>query len=226
MGKVKFDESSLTFTNLQKSVFDEFSKNPKLVKTFYFTGGTALSAIYLHHRESEDLDFFADKGFNNLFVENFIDQVANYNNLQVRFTEVFSTRIFNLVNSSGKPVIKIDFNYYPYNRVKKGVLVQGVKVDSSEDIAINKIMAINDRTEVKDYVDLYFLLQKFSLKSLIRGVKKKFRREIDLVMLASNFLKAEEFEVLPRMLVPLLIPELKKFFTKQAEDLGKSVLKK
>lgn len=28
---------------------------------FYFTGGTALAEYYLHHRLSEDLDFFAEE---------------------------------------------------------------------------------------------------------------------------------------------------------------------
>ena len=30
----------------------------KLARQFYFSGGTALSYYYLHHRLSEDLDFF------------------------------------------------------------------------------------------------------------------------------------------------------------------------
>jgi predicted nucleotidyltransferase component of viral defense system len=56
MGKIKLNESLLTFTKLQKSIFNALSKNPELTKKFYLTGGTALSAVYLHHRESEDLD--------------------------------------------------------------------------------------------------------------------------------------------------------------------------
>lgn len=226
MGKVMVSEDNLTFTELQKSIFDEFSRNPNLVKNFYFTGGTALSAIYLHHRESEDLDFFAERGFDNLIVEDFLNKIAQDNNFTVRFTEVFSTRIFYLVNSSGDPVIKIDFNYYPYNRIKKEVVFQGVEVDSQEDIAINKLMTINDRLEVKDYVDLYFLLQKFKTGDLVRGVKKKFRKELDLVMLASNFLRAEEFEVMPKMTAPLKLSELKRFFIDKAKELGKGVVEK
>ena len=65
MGKVNKSLGVLTFTPLQKFIFDEFSQNPKLNKQFYFTGGTALSAIYLHHRESEDLDFFSESDFDN-----------------------------------------------------------------------------------------------------------------------------------------------------------------
>lgn len=63
MGKInKQGAFRLSFTPIQRIIFDEFSKNSKLRKQFYFTGGTALSAIYLHHRESEDLDFFSECG--------------------------------------------------------------------------------------------------------------------------------------------------------------------
>lgn len=226
MGKVRISEADLTFTPLQKSIFDQFSKNSKLVRTFYFRGGTALSAIYLHHRESEDLDFFAEKGFNNQFVEGFIDEIAEKNTLEVRFTEIFSTRIFNLVGRSGEPAIKIDFSYYPYERIGKGMMAKGVEIDSEEDIAVNKLMAINDRFEVKDYVDLYFLLQKFNIMNLVKKVKKKFKREVDLIMLASNFLKVEEFEVMPKMIIRIELSTIKEFFIIKAQELGEKIVEK
>jgi predicted nucleotidyltransferase component of viral defense system len=40
----------------QKSILDLISKNQYLKSNFYFTGGTALSEIYLQHRLSEDID--------------------------------------------------------------------------------------------------------------------------------------------------------------------------
>lgn len=44
-------------TDLQKKVLLQFSELPDK-ETFYLTGGTALSAIFLKHRRSHDLDFF------------------------------------------------------------------------------------------------------------------------------------------------------------------------
>jgi hypothetical protein len=88
-------------------------------------------------------------------------------------------------------------------------------------------MAINDRFEVKDYVDLYFLLQEFKVGKLIKGTKKKFKREMNLIMLASNLLKAEEFMNMPKMLVPLELGELKRFFIELVRnELRLSILKK
>ena len=36
-------------------------------KHFYLTGGTALSEYYLHHRLSEDLDFFSEQEIDTLY---------------------------------------------------------------------------------------------------------------------------------------------------------------
>jgi len=44
-------------TELQKKVLLQFSELPDK-EAFYLTGGTALSAIFLKHRRSNDLDFF------------------------------------------------------------------------------------------------------------------------------------------------------------------------
>jgi len=44
--------------NRQSLILEEFQKSDFLTSKFYFTGGTALSEVYLKHRESVDLDFF------------------------------------------------------------------------------------------------------------------------------------------------------------------------
>lgn len=46
----------------QESFLREVAKNPSLSRNFYLTGGTALAGFYLHHRYSEDLDFFSETG--------------------------------------------------------------------------------------------------------------------------------------------------------------------
>jgi len=42
----------------QQQFLEFASKQDYISKNFYLTGGTALAAFYLHHRMSEDLDFF------------------------------------------------------------------------------------------------------------------------------------------------------------------------
>ena len=227
MGKVKKISVSTTpnFTSIQRLVFNEFSKNKILRERFYFTGGTALSAFYLTHRESEDLDFFSESNFENKLTDKFIEHIAETLKLESRLTQINDTRIYEL--SKGKRlIIKIDFNTYPYRRLKKGLKFQEVTVDNLFDIATNKLQTIISRTQVKDFVDLYFLLQKFSFWDLLYGVKEKFRMDDDLVLLSSNFLQVKQFDTLPKMLVPLTLKELKDFYMELAKKIGKRITEK
>lgn len=225
MGKIKQDLSEPTFTPLQKFIFDEFSKNLKLTKQFYFTGGTALSAFYLHHRESEDLDFFSDTEFGSEQVKKFIEAVAKSKKFEIRFTPREGTRIFELVRAK-KVQIKVDFVYYPYTRIKRGTKMNSVNIDSKQDIATNKLYTIINRTEVKDFVDLYFLLKEFSFWDLFYGVKEKFKIELDLFWLGADFMKVEGFKYLPKMLVPLKLEELIIFYRDLAKKIGMRIVEK
>lgn len=215
----------ITFNQIQKNIFDYFAKDKNLPKRFYFTGGTALSAIYLHHRESEDLDFFSEEDFDNDYIIEFIEKVTPLINAKSRITLRERVRIFELVDNKNQLIIKVDFGYYPHSRLKKGKKVQGVDVDSMVDIAANKITAILQRIAIKDFVDLYFLLKKYTIWDLLHWSQQKFRIEVDLVWLGSALLKAEKFENLPKMLIPLDLLELKSFYQDLAKKLGKSVVK-
>ena len=100
----------------------------------------------------------------------------------------------------------------------------GIKIDSLRDIATNKLLTVSQRTDIKDFVDLYFLLQdKYTVWDLIYGVEAKFRMEQDTVILGEYFLKVEDFKFLPRMIKPLKLPVLKDFFRNRAKKLGAEI---
>jgi len=121
--------------------------------------------------------------------------------------------------------LKLDFGFYPYPRVKKGLNYSGIIVDSLFDIAINKLTTINQRSSIKDFVDLYFLLDKFTIWDLIEGVKVKFRMELEPWILGSDLgYVVKDFQTLPKMIKPLTLVELKNFFRKKAEELGKKAV--
>ena len=135
-----------------------------------------------------------------------------------RFREV--VYIFDLIFDD-KTELKVDFGYYHYKRVEKSLVWNGIEVDSLIDIAINKLQTIIQRTTIKDFVDLYYLLEKFTIWDLIAGVKAKFGQKLEPFILASDFLKVEEFEYLPKMIKPLTIEQLKDYFRKKAVEIGK-----
>lgn len=214
MGKIQYA------TPEQKIILGEIAKNEFLRSNFYFTGGTALSYCYLHHRYSDDLDFFSQKKFDTQTILILLEDLSRQYHFtyKTRFVEVV---LISNLTFNNKAELKLDFSYYPYKKMEKEIEINGLKVDSLLDIAINKLLTISQRDEVKDFTDLYFLLQKFSLWDLQYGVKTKFNMEVEPHLLASDFLKVEDFEYLPRMIKPLTVEKLKSFFREQAKELGK-----
>lgn len=207
----------------QKAVLSEFSKSDFLKNNFYFTGGTALSEYYLKHRHSDDLDFFTEDKFETQIIFTLMEQWSKQLkfNFQSNFAEV--TYIFNLTFTNGQ-ILKVDFSLYPYKRLEHGKREEVIEIDSLFDIAVNKLLVVTQRTEVKDFVDLYFLLKTFTVWDLMAGVKKKFNVELNPFVVASDFLKIEDFDYLPRMIKPLKIEDLVRFYRELSKKLGKKYL--
>lgn len=213
------------FTPIQKLAFDEFSESIPLREKFYITGGTALSVFYLQHRYSDDLDFFSESKIEDKLLNEFIEKVSLLLKTNYRFTRIEDTRIFEF-EKAGKIILKIDFAHYPYKRLETKKEFHKVSIDSLIDIGANKLITVSQRTEVKDFIDLYFLLQKYTFWDLTYAVEAKFRRETDLIFLGSDFLKVKDFDFLPKMIKPLTLPILKEFFTKKARQVAGRAIRK
>lgn len=184
-----------------------------------------MSEFYLQHRYSEDLDFFSEKKFEQQIILTLINEWSKKLNFRFnsRFVEIVFRFALFFPNGAN---FKIDFGYYPYPRLEKGLNYRQLEVDSLRDIATNKITTVNQRTEVKDFVDLYFLLKdKYTIWDLLYGAEVKFKQmELDTLILAQDLLKAEDFPSLPKMIKPLTLKQLKEFFREQAKKLGKTAV--
>ena len=206
-------------TRKQKIILAEVVKD-KIFQKFYFTGGTALSAFHLQHRESEDLDFFSETKFELEPIFNFFSQIGKLYKFELNAEFLEVVYILRLKYEDGE-VLKVDFGHYPYKRVKSGKVIDGITIDSLIDIAINKLQTITQRSTVKDFVDLYYLLEEFTVWDLMEGVRVKFGQKLEPFIIASDFLKVEEFEYLPKMIKPLTLQQLKDYFRKKAVEIGK-----
>lgn len=214
----------MNLTPKQKIIFNEVKKSDFLKENFYFTGGTALSAVYLDHRLSEDLDFFSENKFDILPISTLINEWKTKYKFEVTPEDKEVVKIFNLEFPDGEK-LKVDFGYYPYKRLKSGIFIEEFNVDDMLDIAVNKLQTIRQRTEIKDFVDLYFLLKKFTLWDLMEGTKIKFRMEIEPYLVGVDFMKVERFENLPKMIKPLSLKRLKTFYMDLAKKLGIKAVK-
>lgn len=217
MGKIQI------LTQEQQIILDQIKQNKYLNSQFYFTGGTALSAFYLDHRLSEDLDFFSQQKLEDQIIFNLIQEWSKKNSFTFESRLVEVVYIFNLTFKN-RAKLKVDFGYYPYKLLSASEKKDGIKVDSLLDIAVNKLLTIQQRSNVKDFVDLYYLLDKFTVWDLIAGVEHKFHIELEPFLIAADFMKVNQFEFLPKMIKPLSLNKLKSFFVDKAKKLGRSVV--
>lgn len=160
-------------TTEQKSFLHSFSGSD-LRFSCYLTGGTALSAFYLCHRLSEDLDFFSEEQIGIEPVLAFLKSVPDV--VHVQYERKFDRKMF-LLHQINDRVLKVEFTTYPFQRCEKGLAVEGIAVDSFKDILVNKIMALTDRKDPKDYVDLFYGFDKqhgMDLRELLQAAETKF----------------------------------------------------
>ena len=142
---------------------------------FYLSGGTALSRFYYHHRYSDDLDFFfrGDAFARDEFAVAYrevIARLAGSFRVEVTIDGEFFKRLF---VRHGEVELKIEFIFENYPHIAEYYSASGYLVDSRENLATNKLTAVQDRKTVKDFVDLYYLLTDFELGQLIRTTALK-----------------------------------------------------
>lgn len=209
----------------QKALLNQISSSPLLIKSFYLTGGTALSEFYLHHRYSEDLDFFSEQEVDPEGI--FVVLSTLKEKLGIRAIDAqqsFNRNLFFLKFSDG--VVKTEFTYFPFPQIEQAVLQQGLRIDSIEDIAVNKLFTIYQRTKARDYIDLYCICQDhgFTISDLRKKARIKFDVHVDPLQLGSQFVKASDAPDLPRMIRKLDSKEWQAFFVREAKKLKSDIM--
>lgn len=69
--------------------------------------------------------------------------------------------------------IKVDIVNYPYRWLKPPLILGDLRIAALEDIADMKIAAITQRGSKKDFIDIFFLLHKFSMAELFAFYREK-----------------------------------------------------
>lgn len=211
-------------TILQDQFLDRFFST-QFASKFYLTGGTALSRFYLNHRESVDLDLFTnDKLVDFASLNLVIGQIARELNLKIISQITTNSYLQFIFEDQNNENLKIDLvkdvGIQLGQTEKRGKVV----IDSLENIAVNKVLAVFGRTDAKDFVDLYFLLERknFVLEDLIEKAKKKDvgLSEFYLAGAIANF---KNVSIWPKMLVELNKNDLKKFYNKISTDIFKKI---
>jgi hypothetical protein len=124
--------------------------------------------------------------------------------------------------------LKVDFNYYPFPRIDSSKKWKELKIDSLKDIVVNKLHTISTNPRSRDFIDLFFAIEKegWNLKKLIIAAKTKFDWHIDPIQLGQAFTQVVALEDIPKMLVPLDKNKLENFFLNKSKELEKDIFRK
>jgi predicted nucleotidyltransferase component of viral defense system len=167
---------------------------------FYLVGGTAL-ALQIGHRLSIDLDLFGNQELDELEINNILKEYV------CDFQIVQKTKNILIYAADD---IKIDFVNYPYPWLADPIIEESIRLASLEDIGAMKLNTISGRGSKKDFVDIYFLLKKYSLKELLAFYNKKYPNGSSFLVLKSlNYFEDAEQQEMPLMLVPVDWQEIK-----------------
>lgn len=218
-------------TPKQLDFLELIQKEPEVTKRFYLTGGTPLAEFYLKHRLSEDIDLFNEKEeIDQSLVEVFLQKISpKLSIVHLKRSQFFGLVSYRLIYKD-KEELKVDFNYYPFPRIDKGLKFKNLEVDSVYDIAVNKLHTLFMKPRTRDYIDLYFIMKKYkdySLKKLFFDAKAKFDWDIDRINLANQFIRVKDIKSreLPKMLLNFKKKEMENFFLDLAKDLKKGIFK-
>lgn len=210
-------------TPVQKRFLDQFFAT-FLGKEFFLSGGTALSEYYLQHRLSQDLDIFTvnqEITFDAVNAE--IRKIIDREGLRIE-SEIVSDSFLRYILKTNGEVLKVDLvKDVPvhFGEIKNFGLI---RVDSVENIAVGKLLALFGRADPKDFIDLFFLLgseKKLEFDEVLKMAKQK-DLGLQELFLAEMIYKAETLEILPPTIKPFVKKELVQYFT----QLGESLLKK
>lgn len=159
-------------------------------KHFNLVGGTAL-ALQIGHRISIDIDLFGNCE---------IDEIAVLDQLNACGPVHVLKKSKNILICSVQG-IKVDIVNYSYPILENTLISDGIRMVGLKDIAAMKMNAIAGRGCKKDFIDVYYLLQYFTLEVMIDLYLQKYSNGSEfLVRKSLTFFDDAEEEEMPVML--------------------------
>lgn len=156
---------------------------------FNLVGGTAL-ALQIGHRVSIDIDLFGTSEINEIEFNEELSQLGKIHLIK----KSKNILIYNIND------IKVDFVNYNYPLLERPLKVDNIRLASLKDIGAMKLNAISGRGSRKDFIDLYFLLNFFSLDEILNFYNEKYIDGSEFLVLKSlQYFDDAENEDFPAM---------------------------
>lgn len=172
-------------------------------------GGTSLALQY-GHRTSVDLDFFGDMSASQDDVLAMVRELGDHTVINR------SKNILQVVLNG----IKVDFvNYSCYEWIDEPVTDGPIKLASPEDIAALKVNAIEGRGTKKDFVDMYMLLQHYSLAEILEFYKQKYPDySIFRALRSLTYFEDAEPQAMPQLFISATWEQMKAFISEKVNS--------
>lgn len=163
-------QSNIHFEILSSEQVNILPDIQDISRDFLLVGGTAI-ALHLGHRKSIDFDFFSDQEFD-------MDSLKNKLRKKLTFDKILIDKAneFTFISKG----VKITYLYYPFPiRDNLTQANHNLQLPDLITLLAMKIYALSRRSKWKDYVDIYFGLQRFTLDAIISKAKIIFGNELN-----------------------------------------------
>ena len=181
-------------------LIQQLQRLPEL-NDFFLVGGTALT-LQLGHRNSIDIDLFTQRDFT---VEEIELSLQGNHSYAITFGR--KNTVLAVVDN-----IKTDFIKHNYPFLFPPITAEGISFLTKQDIAAMKFHAIiQSGKRLKDFIDIYFLLQYFSMKQLLDFFSKKYTYSNSMIAIkAVNYFDDIDEEIdPPKLISPLTLKQIK-----------------
>ncbi len=184
---------------------------PELKQT-RLAGGTAL-ALQLGHRLSIDLDIFGTW-------DEQLDLTSLLNACGKAEKKAGKTRL-QFFEIDG---VKVDFITHSADWLADPLEEDGIRCARIPDIVAMKLEAVNNRGSRKDFMDLAFLLELFTLPQMLKLYRQKYPVGSEYLILRSLvFFDDAEEEPMPIMLKPMNWETVKACIQNAVRDYGRNM---
>jgi len=188
----------------------------KTLNAFHLAGGTSL-ALQIGHRKSVDLDLFSQTDFDTNFLLEYLEQ-----NFKFKVDYTAQNTLKGSINN-----IKLDLISHKYTLVKPIINTENIRLYSIEDIAAMKLNAIaGNGTRSKDFIDIYFILKKYTLEDVLSFYKTKYKeRNLLHVVKSLNYFDDINIQDRPEMISEqnLSLQTVKEHLKKQVFDFSENL---
>lgn len=185
-----------TITSLLKSVLLQLMREP-LFNPFRLVGGTNLSLRY-GYRQSIDIDLFTDAEYGSLDFKVFEDYLKShflYYSCNDRGDIVGFGRSY-YVGNELDDYIKIDLMYTdPF--IREFDVYDNIRMASVDDIVAMKMNVISRGGRKKDFWDIHYLLNHYSLENMVSLHEERYEWEHDMPSLIQYFTNFSNADNMP-----------------------------